>query len=123
MKKGRKEEIDFEINFFRNIVHKSPDYVDALIPLAEAYTQKGMIQEGFEIDQRLSKLLRDDPIVFYNLACSQSLLLQKKEAMKSLKKAITLGYDDLDHLLRDKDLENLHDMSSFQNLIKKESLK
>jgi tetratricopeptide (TPR) repeat protein len=123
MKKRAEKEMDFEINFFRNVVRKSPNYIDALIPLAEAYTQKGMIHEGLEIDQKLSKLLSDDPIVFYNLACSQSLLGQKKEAIKSLKKALALGYDDMEHLLRDKDLENLYDLSSFQSLIKKESLK
>ena len=39
--KVMKEQLDFEISFFERLVKKDPDFVDALIPLAEAYTRKG----------------------------------------------------------------------------------
>ena len=38
----KKRDLDFEISFFGGIVRRRPDYVEALIPLAEAYTRKGL---------------------------------------------------------------------------------
>jgi len=66
--------LDFDIKFFEAIVRDRPDYVDALIPLGEAYTKKGLHQKGLVIDERLARLKKRDPIIHYNLACSYALL-------------------------------------------------
>ena len=66
----KKRDLDFEISFFEGIVRRRPDYIEALIPLAEAYTRKGLREQGLLIDQKLSRLCKDDHIVYYNLACS-----------------------------------------------------
>ncbi len=109
--------LDFEIQFYEGIVKRSPNYVEALIPLAEAYTHKGMYQEGLEIDKRLASLCSDDPVVFYNLACSRALVGHTKEALAALKKAIKLGYRDFSHLLKDPDLKALHGLPEFSKII------
>ena len=112
-----KKSIDFEISFFENLVEQNPDFVDALIPLAEAYTKKGLHAKGLEIDKRLSKLLKTDPIIFYNLACSYALVGRKREAFTTLLKAVKLGYSDFNHLKKDRDLRILHDDPRFKKLI------
>ena len=109
--------LDFEIAFFERIVTAAPDYVDALIALAEAYTKKGFYEKGLLIDIRLSKLKKNDPVIFYNLACSYALLRKTQEAVKALSKAIRLGYADFNHIRRDRDLKNLHSDPRFQKLI------
>jgi len=109
--------LDFEIKFFEDLIKDNPKFVDALIPLAEAYTKKGLHKKGLTIDKRLARLRKEDPVVHYNLACSYSLTGQKKEALTSLEKAIALGYRDFEYILKDKDLKNLHSDSSFQSLI------
>jgi len=57
--------------------------------------------------------------VHYNLACSYSLLGRIEDALLSLKRAINLGYEDFDYLLRDPDLENLKKDKRFRHLLKK----
>ena len=111
-------DLDFEIDFYRGIIDQSPDYVDALAVLGDALTRKGRYAEGLTIDQRLTLLLPNDPIVHYNLACSYNLLHMKKEALQSLRRAIALGYCDLHQIVTDKDLASLHGDRSFHRLIR-----
>jgi predicted Zn-dependent protease len=111
-------EIDFEISFYEKLVREKPDYVEALIPLAEAYTRKGRFQDGLEIDKRLSSLCQDDPTVHYNLACSYALVGDKDAAVATLQHAVALGYCDLKHLLRDEDLRSLVGHPGFKELIR-----
>lgn len=115
----KKDSLNFEIKFYEKLVRGKRDFVDALIPLAEAYTRKGQYEKGLRIDRRLSKLLKDDDIVHYNLACSLALVGREKQALAALKKAIRLGYDDLRHLKRDPDLKSLHSHPEFIKLLKR----
>ncbi len=108
---------DFEISFFEGLVKKAPHYVDALIPLAEAYTKAGFYEKGLQIDKRLAKLRKDDPVVHYNLACSLALVGNKDEAFRALEKSIELGYSDFEHLKRDSDLRTLRDDPRFKTLL------
>jgi len=109
----------FEIEFYKKLVEQKPDYIEAIISLANAYTKEGEYKKGLELDKRLSKLKPADPIVFYNLACSYSILKQYSNAIKSLDKAIELGYDDVEYMLNDPDLDNIKKRQAFRNLLKK----
>lgn len=111
-----RENPDFEIDFFERLVKEDPHFVDALVPLAELYTRKGFHEKALELDLRLSKLKREDPIVHYNLACSFALTGRKKEALQALERAIGLGYDDLNHMKKDADLKSLWEDPRFQSL-------
>ncbi len=113
----RTSSVDFEIRFFEGLVKDNPRFVDALIPLAEAYTKKGLHKKGLTIDKRLARLRKSDPVVHYNLACSYALLSQPKEALNALQKAVELGYSDFNYLLKDRDLKNLHNHPEFLALI------
>lgn len=107
---------DFEISFFEGLIKKDPNFVDALIPLAEAYTKRGLYEKGLLIDKRLARLKKSDPVVHYNLACSFALIGKKDEAFRALGRAIRLGYRDWDHLKRDPDLKGLRDDPRFKAL-------
>ena len=48
-----------------------------------------------------------EPTFHYNLACSQSLLGEVSEALESLRRAIDLGYRNLEYMQTDADLENV----------------
>jgi tetratricopeptide (TPR) repeat protein len=110
-------QIDFEIHFFESLTRDCRDFVDALIPLAENYTKKGWIEKGLRVDRRLARLLPSDPVIHYNLACSFALAGKADDALRGLKKAIRLGYDDFDHLRQDPDFAGLHDHPQFQELL------
>jgi len=106
-KSSDKNNIDFEISFYENTLKESPDFIEAMMALADLYTKKGLLREGLNLDERLSRLRPDDPMIFYNLACSYALLNNPYAALNAAKKAIELGYDDFDYLYNDPDMANL----------------
>jgi len=115
-KKG--EDLDFEISFYESILKKVPGFVQVLIALGDLYTKKGQWQKGLEVDLKLAQMRPDDPMVFYNLACSYSLLNDTKAALLALRKAFECGYDDFDYLRTDQDLENLLKDTHFQEYLR-----
>lgn len=104
------EDLDFEIAFYEQILERLPDSIDVLMALGNDYTQCGFHEKGLAVDQRLCQLRQGDPIIHYNLACSCSLLGQVDKALDALEHAIAFGYQDLDYMQRDPDLEKVrHD--------------
>lgn len=110
----KSKDLDFEISFLEGVIKHRPNYVDALAPLAEAYTRRGWHEKGLEIDKRLAFLCQDDPIVHYNLACSYALSGYPAKALTTLKRAVRLGFRDLEHLRTDPDLKGLWEYATFQ---------
>ncbi len=112
-----KHDVAFEIKFFEKVLEHSPNFVQALIVLGDLYTKNGLHQDGLRVDERLSALRPLDPFVFYNLACSYSLVGNVDKSLSTLKKAIVCGYDDFDHLMRDSDLHNLREDARFKDFL------
>ena len=105
----RKEtrELDIKIEFIEGVVRRDPKYVEALQLLGDHYTQRGRFDEGLKVDEQLSRLEPTNPLVFYNLACSYSLIGQVDMAAAALEKALSLGYRDFKWLAKDPDLRTL----------------
>jgi tetratricopeptide (TPR) repeat protein len=112
-------DLDVEISFLHGVVKRDPGFVEALQVLGDAYTKRGKFDAGLEIDQKLSKLLPDDPMVLYNLACSYALTKRYEPAASALLRAIDLGYRDFKWLLKDPDLESLRRHPSFEKILAK----
>ncbi|OQA56287.1 MAG: hypothetical protein BWY42_01071 [Candidatus Omnitrophica bacterium ADurb.Bin277] len=110
---------DFELSFFEGVVNRRPDYIDALVPLAHAYTRLGLYEKGLEIDKRLAGLCKKDPVVHYNLACSYALSGKARQSFAALKKAVKLGFRDYRHIAKDQDLKILRDYEPFSKWYKK----
>ena len=55
-----KEESDFEINFFERLVKDNPDFINALMPLAELYTRRGLHEKALGLDLRITQLRPED---------------------------------------------------------------
>lgn len=111
-----KEDLEFEIRFFEGISRHDPDFIEALQILGDAYTRTGQWEKGLKIDVRLARLCPDNSLVFYNLACSYSLLNHVEEAFAALREAVKLGYDDARWLTKDPDLENLRKDNRFEKI-------
>ncbi len=108
--------LDLQIRFMEGIVARAPDYVDALQLLGDQYTQRGKYAQSLEVDERLSRLQPDDPLVYYNLACSYSRNRQFELAVDALERALELGYRDLNWLAKDPDLRPLRKHSLFKRI-------
>lgn len=115
-RKPAKEDLHFQIQFFEGVSQRDPKYVEALQVLGDAYTKTGQWEKGLKIDLRLARLCPDSPLVFYNLACSYSMLQKLDPAFAALERAIQLGYRDGKWLNEDPDLANLRKDSRFAAL-------
>ncbi len=119
MAKHRSEhDPQFEIAFYENVLKHSPNFIEALQALGDLYTKEGFYQKGLLIDEKLAKLRPDDAVVFYNLACSHSLMNDLARARTAMHRAFLLGYDDLAHLDQDPDLLNLLGDAEFVEYLK-----
>ena len=112
-----KDLLDFEIGFYEKLLQDHPKFVDALMALGETYTRRGWHEKGLSVDHQLTQLKPHEPVVWYNLACSLSLLKRFDEALDALRQAIGLGYDDFDYLLKDPDLAGLRQLPKFRQLL------
>ncbi len=118
MSKHAKPDPQFEIAFFEAVHRRCPGYVDVVGLLGGLYTKVGRIADGLKMDRKLVRLEPDNATAHYNLACSLALCKKRPDALKSLRKALSLGYDDLDWMRQDPDLEILKDNPEFQKLLR-----
>ena len=109
--------LDFEIRFYEKLLAVYPDFIDVLVPLGDAYTRRGLYEQGLQIDLRLTQLRADDPLSWYNLACSYSLLKRIEESAVALRRSVELGYRDVAHLQHDPDLINFRQSRHYRELL------
>lgn len=111
-------QIDFEIDFFSGVLQRNPDYVDVLRVLGNLLTLKGRYTEGLQIDKRLTRLRPNDALAHYNLACSYALLKRSDLALKTLRRAVELGYHDFRYMREDRDLDSIRHDPRFRQLLR-----
>ncbi|MHC4959652.1 MAG: TPR end-of-group domain-containing protein [Planctomycetota bacterium] len=97
----------FQIGIFEEALAEDPRDTDALRYLAHAYNLIGRHEDGIGIDKRLVALHPDDPRVRYNLACSFALSDRQAEALETLAQAVELGFEDINLMRKDQDLDGL----------------
>jgi tetratricopeptide (TPR) repeat protein len=107
----------FDIQFLEDLLVRLPDNTEILTRLGMLYTEARRYREGLAVDRRLVALKPRDPLTYYNLACSHSLLKQSLRAFAALRRAIELGYRDVEHMQIDPDLENLRADPQWQDLL------
>ena len=112
-------DLDVEISFLEGVVKRDPGFVEALQVLGDAFTKRGKFDAGLEVDEQLSKLCPDDPMVLYNLACSYALTKRYEPAVVALLRAIEIGYRDFNWMLKDPDLESLRKHPAFDKVLAK----
>ncbi len=117
MAKTTKPDPQFEIEFYEGILRRNRDYTEVIGLLGALYTRVGRIADGLKMDRKLVRLEPENPTAHYNLACSLALCKKRPAALQSLRKAVSLGYDDVDWMLQDPDLEILKTDPEFQHLL------
>jgi tetratricopeptide (TPR) repeat protein len=115
---SEQSQLDFEIDFFGSILMRRPDYLDVLRGMGNNLTLKGRYADGLIIDKRLVQLRPRDPLSHYNLACSYALLKRPEHALRTLRKALELGYRDFRYLREDHDLDSVRHDPRFRKLLR-----
>ncbi|HET7623749.1 MAG TPA: hypothetical protein VFM25_00670 [Verrucomicrobiae bacterium] len=116
MTRQQTRELDIKIEFLEGIRRRDPNYVEALQLLGDHYTQRGKFEEGLRVDEQLAKLEPKNSLVFYNLACSYSLVGNVEAAAAALENAILLGYRDFNWLAKDPDLRALRNHPAYRGI-------
>ncbi len=114
---ARKEDPHFDIAFYESVLKRDSSYVDVIELLGGLYTKTGRIADGLKMDRKLVRLQPRNAMAHYNLACSLCLSKRPGDAMKSLRRAIELGYDDHEWMANDPDLEPLRSNQDFQDML------
>jgi len=114
---ARKEDPAFEITFYESVLRRDPRYAEVVEILGGLYTKTGRIADGLRMDRRLVRLEPDNATAHYNLACSLALSRRKSDALRTLGRAIELGYTDHDWMSQDPDLETLKGDREFLALL------
>ncbi len=96
-----------ECAFLEGVLRRCPGHLPTMEALGDLYTKLGRIDEGLVIDESLTRADPRNPTYAYNLACSLALTGQKEQAIAALNRAVHLGYDDLEWLLKDDDLDSI----------------
>ena len=108
---------DPALGILEALVRSDPTDYLYLRLLGDLYTKTGRIREGLRVDLALTTLYPHDPGVFYNLACSWSLLGEREKALAALEEAVRLGWRDARFARQDPDLENLRSDPRFRRLL------
>jgi tetratricopeptide (TPR) repeat protein len=111
-------QLDFELDFFGCILQRHEGYVDILRAHGNNLTLKGRYADGLEIDKRLIQLRPNDALAHYNLACSFALLKKCDQSLKTLRRAVELGYRDFRYMREDRDLETVRHDPRFRQLLR-----
>ncbi len=111
-------QLDFELDFFEGVLSRCPDYVDVLRIMGNLLTLKGRFADGLEVDKRLARLRPNDALAHYNLACSYALLKKPDLSIKTLRRAVELGYRDFRYMKEDHDLDSIRHDPRFRQLLR-----
>ncbi|MBY0230313.1 MAG: hypothetical protein K2W96_13600 [Gemmataceae bacterium] len=111
-------QFDFELEFYSGILAQHPDYVDVLRAVGSLLSLKGLFSEGLKVDRRLVKLRPEDALAHYNLACSYARLNRANQSIKTLRRAVELGYRDFRFIWEDSDLDAIREDPRFRKLMK-----
>lgn len=117
MAKSKNHDPEFEITFFETVLRHNPRYTEVIEMLAGLYTKHGRITDGLRMDRRLVRLEPENPTAHYNLACSLALAKRNRAALRALRQAIQLGYNDRDWMQQDPDLDPLKRFPEFVGLL------
>jgi len=119
MHHDNERDIAFETSFFESVLRRDKSYPEVIEILGGLYTTQGRIADGLKMDRKLVRLQPRNSTARYNLACSLALMKRRADALRELKEAIALGYNDHDWMLKDKDLQCLADHPEFKALVRK----
>lgn len=119
LSRARARELDFEIAFYEALSKDGVPFPEALELLGDAFDERGRFADSLRVDQRLRELSPADPVVRYNLACSLTRTGHFEQAATELEQALDLGYQDVQQLNADPDLEDLRSHPAYRRIREK----
>jgi predicted Zn-dependent protease len=117
-----KNYIEFCVKFYEGLYRRRKNDVTIIQILSNIYSSTGKKKHSLRMDRRHVDLDPHNPVAHYNLACDLSLNGQVNEAVEALDMAFSLGYNDLQWLHDDVDLDPIRHHSAFKALMERRFL-
>ena len=70
-----------------------------------------------QAQEKALQLSPDDPLMYYNAACSYARMNETKLAINALKNSVAKGLEDYEWIKRDTDLENIRKEPEYLELM------
>ncbi len=109
--------IEGAISYFRKVLQIDPDDIETMYHLAKLYVGTSEYEKALSLYQKLIALLPDNPAIDYNIACIYAQQNRPEKSVLWLKKAVAKGYNDIEHIKNDSDLDNIRDSSPYQEFL------
>jgi hypothetical protein len=115
-KKNFMKKITF-LALFATILTSYGQNYDDLIKKADSSYQAKNYKTSTDYFAKAIKVKPESKNNFYDAACAASLANDKKNSLKWLETTINNGYDDLNHINTDSDLDNVRNDKKFKKII------
>jgi len=106
------------INNYKMALHHNKDFEESYINISTAYLRTKQFNLALKYLNILKSINPRNPFLHYNLACYYSLLGKISMGMEALKEAIQNGFNDINSLKSDPDIEKLRQNHQFGELQK-----
>ena len=117
-KEKYKEVLDEGLQVYAKYLSKHPDDARGHMYYAVDLAQVNEKEKAKVEAAKALELSPSDPLMLYNAACFYSQMNEKKLGLDSLRKAIDLGFGEMEWLRRDSDFDNLRTEPEFEKLLK-----
>jgi len=94
-----------------------PDHIKSLNGLAAIYTHLKQYNRAIDFLKKVAALKPDESYIPYNIACLFSRQKKTVKAIEWLKQAIDKGYNNMNNLKTDKDLNHIRQTPLFNSII------
>ena len=114
------EEFGKAIELLEQVVKSEPDNSMAWFRLGYCLHMDGQLDRAIKVHQKAAEFDTDTGLIAaYNLACAYSLKKETDLAIEALEKAIEKGFDDVNQIEGDSDMDAIRDDERFKKLMEK----
>jgi len=105
------------IMLFEQSLRMDPACAACLNRLGMLYADQDRLAEAADAFEKLTVLAPDTPTIYYNLACLYARQNRVEPAVENLQKALDAGYDNLEHIRADPDLDAIRHTDLYRNRV------
>ncbi|MFO7898503.1 MAG: tetratricopeptide repeat protein [Planctomycetota bacterium] len=102
-----------------DLVELNIDSAGLRIQIGNGFLEEGKHRRALAEYRKALELDPKNDVAWYNIACAYSLMERIDQAVTALEKSVELGYDDVDWMQKDTDLDNIRNDPRYKGLVER----